>query len=457
MCLSTPCETNDRFRRSIMDQQLKAVISNERTKVGGEQARNISSQLAHLLHEGIAAAKADDKALARTLLLQATDLDAQNETAWLWLASISDQVQERLHFLERVLAINPNSERAQTWISTTRRQLVMGLIQRGIAAAKKNDKATALYLLLQAVDEDPVNETAWLWMASVAEEIEEKLTYLQRVLEINPENEHARNSIAVLQPRTTKMSTSWFCPLCQTEAETQTAQCNVCGAILILDDVDRLLANAAVNKDLVKAGIDHLKKQMKDTSAPSNYYLLGLAHLNLKDFKMGLNFLQSAVRLNPQDEVLRSQVECLRQRINEMEAAQAVAVAQQAAAKNKSSGKVIMVVDDSPTVRKLVTIKLEKHGHRVVSAVDGMDALSKLSEEIPNLILLDVTMPRLDGYQLCKIIKANAAYKHIPVVMLSGKDGFFDKVRGRMAGSAAYITKPFEPETLLSTVDEYCV
>ena len=115
-----------------------------------------------------------------------------------------------------------------------------------------------------------------------------------------------------------------------------------------------------------------------------------------------------------------------------------------------------MVVDDSPTVRKLVAIKLEKHGHRVILAVDGMDALSKLNEEVPDLILLDITMPRLDGYQLCKIIKSNAAYKHIPVVMLSGKDGFFDKVRGRMAGSAAYITKPFEPETLLSTIDAYC-
>jgi twitching motility two-component system response regulator PilG len=72
------------------------------------------------------------------------------------------------------------------------------------------------------------------------------------------------------------------------------------------------------------------------------------------------------------------------------------------------------------------------------------------------LILLDITMPRLDGYQVCKLVRGNAATKNVPVVMISGKDGFFDKVRGRMAGSTAYITKPFGPETLIKTVETYC-
>jgi twitching motility two-component system response regulator PilG len=85
-----------------------------------------------------------------------------------------------------------------------------------------------------------------------------------------------------------------------------------------------------------------------------------------------------------------------------------------------------------------------------------MDALAKINEEKPDLILLDVTMPRLDGFQLCKLIRQNPTTKQVPVVMISGKDGFFDKVRGRMAGSTAYITKPFGPETLLQTVENYC-
>jgi twitching motility two-component system response regulator PilG len=116
---------------------------------------------------------------------------------------------------------------------------------------------------------------------------------------------------------------------------------------------------------------------------------------------------------------------------------------------------VVLVVDDSPTVRKLVTITLEKRDYRVIPAGDGLEALAKISDGLPDLILLDITMPRMDGYQLCKIIKSNPGTKHVPVVMLSGKDGFFDKVRGRMAGSTEYITKPFKPDALVETVEKH--
>jgi twitching motility two-component system response regulator PilG len=117
--------------------------------------------------------------------------------------------------------------------------------------------------------------------------------------------------------------------------------------------------------------------------------------------------------------------------------------------------QIVLVVDDSPTVRKLVSITLKKHNYRVVDAADGIDGLAKINDELPDLILLDITMPRLDGYQLCKIIKGNEDTKHIPVVMLSGKSGFFDKVRGRMAGSTEHITKPFKPDELLQAVRKH--
>ncbi|MBA2736954.1 MAG: response regulator, partial [Pyrinomonadaceae bacterium] len=93
--------------------------------------------------------------------------------------------------------------------------------------------------------------------------------------------------------------------------------------------------------------------------------------------------------------------------------------------------------------------------HEVVCAVDGMDALAKLNEVVPDLILLDITMPRMDGYQVCKLVRSNPLTKDIPIVMISGKDGFFDKVRGRMAGTTGYITKPFGPETLMKALDVY--
>jgi twitching motility two-component system response regulator PilG len=115
----------------------------------------------------------------------------------------------------------------------------------------------------------------------------------------------------------------------------------------------------------------------------------------------------------------------------------------------------ILAVDDSPTIRKLVSMTMEGQGYRVVVASDGIEALAILKDEHPDLILCDVAMPKLDGYQLCKIIKQSTDTKHIPVVMLSGKDGLFDKVRGKMAGCSNYITKPFEPDILISEVRKY--
>ena len=115
----------------------------------------------------------------------------------------------------------------------------------------------------------------------------------------------------------------------------------------------------------------------------------------------------------------------------------------------------VMVVDDSPTVRKLVSLTLERRGYRVISAFDGVAAIKELGTCRPDLILLDINMPRLDGYRLCKLIKKHEATQSIPVVMLSGKDGMFDKLRGRLVGCSDYITKPFEADALTHKVAKY--
>ncbi|RMG32241.1 MAG: response regulator [Planctomycetota bacterium] len=95
---------------------------------------------------------------------------------------------------------------------------------------------------------------------------------------------------------------------------------------------------------------------------------------------------------------------------------------------------------------------LEKHGYRVVTAFDGVAAIKEIAAHNPALILMDINMPRLDGYQLCKLVKKHPATSHIPVLMLSGKDGMFDKLRGKLVGASGYITKPFSPEGLIEVV-----
>ena len=119
---------------------------------------------------------------------------------------------------------------------------------------------------------------------------------------------------------------------------------------------------------------------------------------------------------------------------------------------NSSSGLKILVIDDSNTIRRSAEIFLKQGGHEVLLAEDGFDALSKVNDYLPDLIFCDILMPRLDGYQTCAIIKRNAKFAAVPVVMLSSKDGVFDKARGRMVGSQDYLTKPFTKDQLLQTV-----
>ena len=242
---------------------------------------------------------------------------------------------------------------------------------------------------------------------------------------------------------------SSICPFCNAENNAQAFDCETCRAVLSLSNLEMLLANQNADAELLGCAVEQMEAE-KDLRGYSENELLylGIGHINLKNLRQGFSYLQQASQANPNDVLLSSQVNALAIRLEEIERQEEV---HDAMPKNRK----ILVVDDSPTVRKLISGKLEKSGHEVVCAVDGMDALAKLNEVVPDLILLDITMPRMDGYQVCKLVRSNPLTKDIPIVMISGKDGFFDKVRGRMAGTTGYITKPFGPETLMKALDVY--
>jgi len=115
----------------------------------------------------------------------------------------------------------------------------------------------------------------------------------------------------------------------------------------------------------------------------------------------------------------------------------------------------VMVIDDSKTIRRTAETLLKKEGCTVVTATDGFEALAKIADEKPDIIFVDIMMPRLDGYQTCALIKNNQVFKETPVIMLSSKDGLFDRARGRIVGSDQYLTKPFTKDELLGAIREH--
>ncbi|MFL5243935.1 MAG: response regulator [Gemmataceae bacterium] len=476
-----------------------------------------------LLRDGIAAAKAGDKALTRRLLREAVDLEPQNEVAWLWLAGVAESAQGALADLERVIAINPNNERAQEGLKSAR-------LQAGVAEAKAGNKPAARQLLTAVVDQDPTNELAWLWLAGVAESPQGMMSSLQRVLDINPKNERAREGmrsarlqfaiaeakagnkatarehifliieqepgnelawqwLAAVAPSNEKALAAWQtvlelnpnnkraqdairyyqtkemaqedtaeteappreCPFCAASTGDAAKQCTTCGGVLSLADLDAILNNGAVHHALMKNAVERYDTAVRQKPDFASHYYLGLAHLNLNNLEGALTHLSHASRIKPRDQLLRTQLGVLSQRFVAQKAAEA-----DKTRKEPTKQGTVLIVDDSPTVRKLVSMTMKKSGYSVMAAADGFEAADHILKNIPDLILLDIAMPGMDGYQVCKLIKENKETAKIPVIMLSGKDGFFDKIRGRMAGSTAYITKPFKPDALVQAVKKHC-
>ncbi len=601
----------------------------ENNVVGNLVNGNKSPEVTQMLRDGIKAAQSGNRAEARLMLLRVTEADSENENAWMWLASISEYPEELLVFLNNVLKINPENERAVKWLNSTKSLMAKTFVKRGITSAKENKKDAARQYFMQAIFHNKRNELAWFWLASVTESPEERISHLQKVLDINPENENALSSMKNLQKKVSQNALSqarsavsrgdsekaheiidkvlrqspdleevWIlksqlsksfsgkilnlekvleinpdnvaakaalaslkslhseknnyqepageltkapthqneisedlefetrnneeaveysevgksafndyeeylratqnladdsenhesvdsfkqpqtpelietatsfsnsksdihtsnsghfqnstsCPFCSEVNESQSFVCHGCNAILTLSDIEMVLAHESANQQVVGKSVEMLEAENEVSNLEGDELkLLGLGYFNLKDMRKGFTYLQEAVQANPDNVVLVSQVDALAIRLAEIEQQEEQKVPEQRCAN-------ILVVDDSPTVRKLISSKLEKCGHEVVCAVDGMDALEKISESIPDLILLDITMPRMDGYQVCKLIRGNEATQEVPVVMISGNDGFFDKVRGKMAGTTNYITKPFGPDTLMQAVNEY--
>ena len=119
--------------------------------------------------------------------------------------------------------------------------------------------------------------------------------------------------------------------------------------------------------------------------------------------------------------------------------------------------RTVMVIDDSPTIRKILSLTLERAGYSVIAESGGESAISRLSERLPDVILLDIAMPGIDGYETCKRIRGDSRTAHLPILMLSGKDALFDKVKGHMAGATEYLTKPFETDTVLAAIAGACL
>jgi CheY-like chemotaxis protein len=419
----------------------------------------VDARAQQLLREGIALARSPEgREQGRRCFQEAVALDGRFEAAWLWLAGLAEAPEEALQHLEQVLTLNPTNEKARVAARAAR-------LQAGINAARVRDKPRARALLRQASADNHDDEMAWLWLSTVAESTTEGVACLEHVLRLNPANERARASLErhraqVLstlppfsdpttdedQPREHgSESAEWTCPYCQSPGEPQPKRCTKCAALLVLTRVADFETHEPAEQGPLLAYI----VEIEATSYQEDFgacYELGVAYLNLRRFDAAQDVLKLAQQLQPDHTEVRMAVEELT-RQSEERSRDLVGGAR----------RKVLVVDDCPTIRKLVTLTLEARGYQVRAAGDGYEAVDMLRDHgVPDLVLLDIDMPGMDGYQLCKLLRQNPDTTRLPILMLSGKDGFFGKVRSQMAGFTECLFKPFESQELVRIVDSYC-
>ncbi len=391
------------MRLEIEPNVLTAVPPVE-TQITDDYPAPASSDLKKILKKGITAAKNGEREDARVLLMLATEIDPLSEEAWMWLASISDYPEELVAFLTNVLTINPANARAKKWLAETEALLGNAMVSHKPDVYEMEDIS-----LDELVESAQIGSPTTAHIAGVA------------------------------------------CPFCTAENEAKAFECGSCRAALSLSDIETLLSNRHANRERIQQAVTEMEAEWNLREFDERELAtLGIGHLNLRNFDGGLKYLHEALSCDPNNVILAGQINTIAIRLDEMRR-------QDENHEGMPKGKTILVVDDSATVRQLISSTLEKSGHNVVCAVDGVEGLEKIAESLPDLVFLDISMPRMDGYEVCKQIRSNPAAKDLPVVMISGKDGFFDKVRGRMAGTTDYITKPFGPDTLMKALETYLV
>lgn len=334
----------------------------------------------------------------------------------------------------------PTTADAETTAARASANALM-LMQEGIAAARAGRKDDAKKSFLEAIRLKPNSEMGWMWLASVSPDAVEAEHAYQQVLKLNPANTQAQDELQNLRGR---HSTLLFCPFCKAPRGKGELICQVCSGVLSLDRVERFFhSETTADVARFRGLITGYEEQIRKGGGAPTFYCLGLAHLTLRQFGEAIKALEGALTMRPNDQILRVRIDELR-------------VGWQTQLMEAARRKRILVVEDEPTIREFISCLLQAHGYQVVTAADGYEAIQAFGKQTPDAILLDLMLPGADGYQVCRVARADQRTAKTPIIMLTGKDGLLDSLKGRMAGATAYLSKPVNADQLLSCLDKHC-
>ena len=343
------------------------------------------------------------------------------------------------------------------------------LLDVTIRLAEGHHTKDAIEGIARFLKENPRDHRGWLWYSRLSIQLKSIESALRNAAKLAPADPEVLEEVKMFKLARERMGEDRQvrrCPFCWFPMEAKSIQCPHCRSHLFihpnffasLGDADARVLERAIERYMRVIGRE------KNINA---HYFLGMAHLNLEHWEEALNLFHKTVKLAPDKKIFTEQLRAL---VNHMamdattgafekelrdKAKAAESLATPETETDGTRGRKVLVVEDSSTTRKVISITLGQRGYEIIEARDGLEALSRLNEEKPDLILLDIILPKMDGYKILSIIKSNAVFKDIPVIMLTSRDGFMHKMKGKLAGSAAYLTKPFDPKVLVETIERY--
>ena len=332
------------------------------------------------------------------------------------------------------------------------------LLERGIQNAEAQNYKQAMTYLKTYLTDNRDSAEGWLWISRCGHSVDWIRKALNKAVRLLPGDVEIAQEIEKLRVacRNGLPEKLRRCPLCWAPIDIKALRCGYCHAHLIIGEHADFTACDDKGREFYEAAIQRYERVLEKKSSANALFFLTLAHFNLQQFDAAMESLHRALLVAPEKLFLKKQLFALQKQALCAESKTADAQGSEFVDPGELiSDKRVLVVEDSPTARALVVRFLDAKGFTVIEAQDGFEALAKLNEDRPDLVLLDIILPGMDGYKILSVIRRSPEFRQLPVIMLTSKDGLLDKVKGRLARSTAYLTKPFDPDELLKTIAKY--
>ncbi|MCI5221281.1 MAG: response regulator [Candidatus Electrothrix sp. AR4] len=382
------------------------------------------------------------------------------------------EVTRRVHKSNQNLLINAMIQKDNQGCGEEEEEAVAPrkeLLDEGIQLCERLEFNKAQKLLMSFVKDNRQDPLGWLWLSRTFTDLPKIKKALAEAYKISPKNndilEDAEKVRLLKKVESGKMIR---CPFCYAPLEQQVILCTFCKANVLSDSstlaqIDPYL----VERRLIQRATERFERVLAAEVNPRILFYAGAAYLNLNNFEKALTYFDLLMPIIQVDSRYQKVSIQVREIVDYIASSQKLEPDGDSTKNtwhdqktkkgeqlitNRATSRTVMVVEDSPTTRKVIKMTLTSGGFRVVEASDGVEALSRLNDERPDMVLLDIMLPKIDGYRVLSILKKNDDTKDIPVVMLTSKNRIIDKVKGRLSAASAYLTKPFKPSELIDMV-----